>query len=986
MTVSTFNVIEALTKFKANQIKAPIIIAGVSNNIAANFDKLNKYASKIQSIDLSDTTHSLLLNASQINNDSVLIKKINNTITVTDNYKNIQKTANLSALLNLGDKLTSLTETGPITSVTLTSKQYNNTFTSKFTNFKATVSDATETFFAKLALDKNVSDFSIKDNASNISDMLDALQKLGSKLTKITQTDKTRPIAVTVDQLKNDAGTLEKLSNKYTLTISDVTLNNLASVLNDRHVTSISISVNTTELTNNMNIFTKKSNHISEIILKDSTFHIAANFDLLKTLNNKLSGIIQTDPNSYLTITAEQLLNNANTIAKILTNYSLSVHDASLNNIKSFLTNSTINNALHADIYILDNSASINTNLDAIENYTNSNIINLKDISFTDTSAELIVSSTQFFDDSDALNLISGDYHLSVGGVNTDDIATVLKNSHVDSISISDTGDNIAYSINTLNTNIKLITTITITNPQTALELTSKQFFEDRALINLFRGSYNLSISDSLISDIPDTIKNSNVTLMTVTDYTSNITNNLDLLYALGNKLTEINQLDPDKPIEINASQFSKYTNFLNNTIQTNYSLNVLDVSTVNLNSIINNSNVNTITVYDSESNILKNIDNLENYIDQIISISFTNTNITPVTLTSDQFVNDVDALDKINALSLTVNTVAASDINYIAHKNYVNHISLVDTADQIGLYIDNLNNNLNKITSISISDYLDNTVTITANQLITDKTTLDLLKTKYTLAIINAPSNFSIPIAYTTHFKSNSFITVTDSSSAISSNLTSLNLLNSKCTDLTGMGISITQTDPETPLTITANELKNDSNVLNSLIQSNNATIFNIDLGSSKTSLTLDGANGHDNFIFHTNSTGTPSATNIATINNFNGQDKISFYETTSPTQLTPFSIEAGLASINTSSGTGIVSFNPTDDTLPKQIIAVEKAIALSNNLGAGHFAIWNNGSDSFLLITDLDPKTTSGDDLIKFVGMDVSHLQLSNGVISYT
>jgi hypothetical protein len=145
----------------------------------------------------------------------------------------------------------------------------------------------------------------------------------------------------------------------------------------------------------------------------------------------------------------------------------------------------------------------------------------------------------------------------------------------------------------------------------------------------------------------------------------------------------------------------------------------------------------------------------------------------------------------------------------------------------------------------------------------------------------------------------------------------------------------------------------------------------------------TFDGANANTAFNLAPHALGTPSSSNCATINNWQVGDVIQYSSflkvigNTGPSS-------TGLASINAQ--TGLVTFDPTDLTsLQDQIAAVESAIAAAGTPGAGHFAKWDRGGDTYVLVTDnhSGSAASAGDDLVKLVGVDSYHVQLLAGVV---
>ena len=82
-----------------------------------------------------------------------------------------------------------------------------------------------------------------------------------------------------------------------------------------------------------------------------------------------------------------------------------------------------------------------------------------------------------------------------------------------------------------------------------------------------------------------------------------------------------------------------------------------------------------------------------------------------------------------------------------------------------------------------------------------------------------------------------------------------------------------------------------------------------------------------------------------------------------------------------------GVARFDSHDNTLAKQISAVEKALGLAADHKAGQFAIWTNPSnpaDTEILIRDAhEGKSIVGDELIQLVGVTTAQLHLTEGVL---
>jgi hypothetical protein len=231
--------------------------------------------------------------------------------------------------------------------------------------------------------------------------------------------------------------------------------------------------------------------------------------------------------------------------------------------------------------------------------------------------------------------------------------------------------------------------------------------------------------------------------------------------------------------------------------------------------------------------------------------------------------------------------------------------------------------------------------------------------------------------------------VTVTES--VLSSSQVS-NLVSTKGYGITGpamYGTALTITDsashqvivdilsPSSPMADTNPDLAN-SDILSVYLNSANteSRVFNLTAGS---------------LAFTNNGGGGPNNSNFESIFNFGVNDKISFSNAGSLTNLSVAANSAGAtagqANINS---LGLATFNGSDTTLNQQIAAVEKAIGTSGvGAAAGHLAYWQNGADTYVLITDSHSGNlaSTGDDLVKLVGVQSpsAHLSLVNGALVY-
>ena len=124
----------------------------------------------------------------------------------------------------------------------------------------------------------------------NLASNLDLLQQDLASIVQITQTD-SGPLSITAAQYANDSGALGKIGS-YTLDVSGVAASNVAAVLSDSHVASISVSGTLADVATNYGILSQDLSRISLISLTDhASIDLGASlFRLVSPLLDKLAG------------------------------------------------------------------------------------------------------------------------------------------------------------------------------------------------------------------------------------------------------------------------------------------------------------------------------------------------------------------------------------------------------------------------------------------------------------------------------------------------------------------------------------------------------------------------------------------------------------------------------------------------------------------------------------------------------------------------
>ena len=235
----------------------------------------------------------------------------------------------------------------------------------------------------------------------------------------VTLTDPSDALAVSVGQITSDAGALAKLTNGYSLAVTD-SAGDVSGALDalqaNTHVASITLTdpsdplgVSLAQITSDAGALGELTNGYS-LAVTGTAATVSGALDALQA-NGHVASITLTDPSDPLAVSVLQITNDAGALGLLTNDYSLAV---------------------------TDNAADVSAALDALQANTH-----VASITLTDPSDPLTVSVAQIASDAEALGGLTNGYSLAV----TDsavDVVTALDalsgNSHIASIALTDVG------------------------------------------------------------------------------------------------------------------------------------------------------------------------------------------------------------------------------------------------------------------------------------------------------------------------------------------------------------------------------------------------------------------------------------------------------------------------------------------------------------------------------------------------------------------
>jgi hypothetical protein len=673
-------------------------ITDTCDNVASNIDSLKTNLAYISSIRLSDSKP-LSISAIQLTSNISVLNKISNTeytlivsgvsaeniaillaysnekmlitsLLISDSSANIA--ISLDALQANHSKISSITLTNTTVPLAITATQLTSDASAlaKIVGlYSLAVSAVPVSAITTTLANTKVASISITDSSTTIAASLNNLQTNNSKISSITQIGTVAPLAITATQFSNNALVIAKISGLYSLAVSAVKVAAMKTVIDNLAVTSVAIS--------------------------DSSTNIAASLNELQTNNNKISSITQIGFATPLAITFTQLTDDALVLAKIVGLYSLAVSQVPVADISTTLGNSKV-----TLIAISDTSENIATRLNVLQ----TNVSKISSITQIGIAAPLAITATQVTSFALALAKIKGEYSLEIPTIPVEILTSVLANKYVNPVSISDSSANIAASLNTLNTNILRISSITQTGTAAALAITATQLNANAAVLAKIGlgGAYTLAVSQVSVATMPLVLQNSHVTSFSISDSSVNIANNLDLLQANRSKIVSIIQTGTVLPLVITETQFFNDDEAL--SLMALYSLIVSEVSVANMSKALADSHVTSITISDSSANISIKLDDLQANISKITRITLTDT-ASPLVISATQLSSDALALSKISGIySLTIPAIPVELMAKALANKYITPFAINDSSDNISTYLDILQANISKISSITLT------------------------------------------------------------------------------------------------------------------------------------------------------------------------------------------------------------------------------------------------------------------------------------------
>lgn len=710
--------VSALNKISGFGVRVADTGANISSNIAA----LNALGKRLDVIGFTDKNTSISLSSRALLSDPTFARKLPQTanLTVTAPIADIAKTVADPRVksINVVDSFYNIT-----TNLNTLAKYRNKVSmvtqqeTTRNTSTASEAASYASTYFSAQQKGKLPSlNISIADSASNIKTNIRNLIPLGSSLRSITQTDSTQSIIDLAASNASDCADVLKTIVGFTTSITDTTtaigtkldtLQALGSTLS-----SITLSDPDTTLTLSARQVVQDAATIKKIIpakaiaITDTATNIASNLDKLRLSGITIESVTVSDPSTPMTITAQQLEDNADTIGLIdaplfnlrevsYADLSTYQNDARVQTIDTVINISLAqasslilddpHNKFDADsttYQITDTPSTILSNLDTVRTH----IGNIAKIDVTPAGSTFDFSASIALQYPDVLAKIPTAQQRIVDTVAnlTNNQTALLNLVNKPALIASDTATNLQSNLRQLQPLNERITRLEqTTQPAT----------------NMVFSFASINGNESLLSKI-------NGFTVSIKDTTANLNNNLDRLTSIASVLDDkLTLILPTNQVTVPPITAARY-------VATSKAEQRLAMPIAN--------------IVDSGANISRYLDQLQSAQTKIGSITLMG-NANVLSLTPQQLRDNTGVLSKISGtFKLVIQDALISDLPTLTANSQVSGISVRDTASNVAASLQALNALGNTLTAIRPMDS-DTVLNLSASQVTQFSRTIDL-------------------------------------------------------------------------------------------------------------------------------------------------------------------------------------------------------------------------------------------------------------------
>jgi hypothetical protein len=363
-----------------------------------------------------------------------------------------------------------------------------------------------------LAANPKIARMKVQGDAAGIVEHLADLAAAGNKLVNLVQTDAADTVlSLTGDAFDQNRTTLAKIVGGYQADLTEVAAGKAATLATSLRVRSLQV--------------------------QDSGANLAAAWGQLGTLGSKLADITQTD-DAALQLRMSQWTSGQGLVDKFASPLAVSVSGAGVADIAALSADDAVQAFQLADI-----ADALSAAWDSLAAESK-----LTQIRVTDPTNALAMSAETLAASTDQLALITdGNYRLALTDVAVADATTLAADTHVASMEVTGSGEDIAAAFDTL-AGLSTLQSLTLSDDNGTLSLTTAQVLGGSATLGKITNPYQIAATGVALADLADLQAVDEVSSFALSDSTANLAAAWDDVLSLGSQLASLHFSD-DTPV-----------------------------------------------------------------------------------------------------------------------------------------------------------------------------------------------------------------------------------------------------------------------------------------------------------------------------------------------------------------------------------------------------------------------------------------------------
>ena len=461
-----------------------------------------------------------------------------------------------------------------------------------------------------LAGNHKIGSVAVTGNAADIVSNLSDLNALGGKLATITQGDApAQTLDMTGDAFAKNSAALKKIEGGFLAVLSDVSAANAASYATNASVSSMTVS--------------------------DTGAHLAKAWAALGETGAKLTEVTQSD-STTLQLGANDWLQGQTLRGKFTDAPVVSVSGANVSQVDGLASDDAV-----VAIQVSDSADALSGALTDLAGQDK-----ITQLVVQDPTNAMAMSASTYADSAALLGLVqNGQYSVALSDVVAQDVTTLASDAHVSSMDVTDTSAEVSSNFSALAAATNL-NSITLSDENGTVTLTSDQILGNASTLDMMSGSYQLAATGVAMIDLSAIQDAPQVSSISISDTSDNVSANFSDLLALGDTLANIHLTDGSPVLSLSQQDWTAGTDALA-TIDGTYHVDVTDTAAGDAQTVASDITVSHVMVADTASNIVGQWDVLFGLYNggagKLTGISLTDAN--PLILTADQQTAGADMI-----------------------------------------------------------------------------------------------------------------------------------------------------------------------------------------------------------------------------------------------------------------------------------------------------------------------------------------------------